>query len=219
MFTGLIETTGIISNISQKGDVVQMEISAPLIAGELKPGDSVAVSGVCLTVVKNDGDRFVVEMMRETVSVTKFRDLKKGSKVNLERALRMDSRLDGHMVAGHVDGTAVVSEIDIYGRTRKYIFNAGKELIAEMIPKGSVAVDGVSLTLIDAWNISFSVGIIPTTLADTTIADLKKGDIVNIETDMVGKYVMKLLNANAEKNELDENNSLTWDKLAQYGWY
>lgn len=219
MFTGLIETTGIIDNISQRDEVVQLEISAPLIAGELKLGESVAVSGACLTVTKKDEVRFAVEMMQETVATTKFHSLKTGSKVNLERALRMDSRLDGHMVAGHVDGTAEVSGTEIYGRTRKYIFSAGEELLCGMIPKGSVAIDGVSLTLIEAGNGSFSVGIIPTTLTDTTIADLKKGDIVNIETDMIGKYIMKLLSAGSEEKESGDKSLLTWDKLAGYGWY
>lgn len=221
MFTGLIETVGTISGISRLEEVVLLEISAAGIAGYLKPGDSVAVSGACLTVVKRCGGGFTVDMMSETVRATKFSHLKIGSRVNLERALSLDSRLDGHLVAGHVDGVAEVAEIEVYGRTRKYIFTAGEEILRGIIAKGSVAVDGVSLTVIDAGKTGFSVGIIPTTLADTTISDLKRGDCVNIETDMIGKYVMKFLGPglSSEKEAGDgTQRSLSWDKLAKYGW-
>lgn len=220
MFTGLVETIGVVSNISRLDEVIQLEISAPKISGELKLGDSVSVSGACLTVIKNGADRFTVEMMEETARVTKFSSIRTGSRVNLERALRIDSRLDGHLVAGHVDGTAEVMDIEIYGRTRKYIFTAAEELLRGMLPKGSVAIDGVSLTLIEAGGRSFSVGIIPTTISDTTIADLKKGDVVNIETDVIGKYVLKLLDPEfrGKAPEQEMKDSLTWDKLAEYGW-
>lgn len=219
MFTGLVETTGVIGNISRQGEVVMLEISAPKIAGDLKLGDSVSISGACLTVTKIDGCSFTVEMMEETVRATKFAALRTGAKVNLERALCLGSRLDGHLVAGHVDGVAEVAEIENYGRTRKYLFSADGALLRGMIPKGSVAVDGISLTLIDAGETAFSVGIIPTTLADTTIANLKKGDIVNIETDMIGKFVLKLLNSSLPGAEsAREESSLTWEKLAELGW-
>lgn len=220
MFTGLVETIGVISNISRLDEVIQLEISAPQISGELKHGDSVSVSGACLTVIKNAADRFTVEMMEETARVTKFSGIRTGSRVNLERALRFDSRLDGHLVAGHVDGIAEVLDIEIYGRTRKYIFTAGEVLLRGMLPKGSVAIDGVSLTLIEAGARSFSVGIIPTTVSDTTIADLKRGDAVNIETDVIGKYVLKLLDPEfrGKEPEQEMKDSLTWDKLAEYGW-
>lgn len=220
MFTGLIETIGMISGISQRDDVVRLRVSAPAIAGELKTGDSVSVSGACLTVVEQGDTSFCVEMMEETLRATKFHNLRIGDKVNLERALRLNSRLDGHLVAGHVDGTAEVAEIEVYGGTRKYIFTAGRGLLTAMIPKGSAAIDGVSLTLIDVGEDSFSVGIIPTTFSDTTIADFKKGDIVNIETDMIGKFVLKLLSAGTAEEERagGANDSLTWDKLAEYGW-
>lgn len=220
MFTGLVEAIGVVSNISRLDEVIQLEISAPKISGELKYGDSVSVSGACLTVIKNGSDRFTVEMMQETARVTKFSGIRTGSRLNLERALRLDSRLDGHLVAGHVDGIAEVLDIEIYGRTRKYIFTAGEALLRGMLPKGSVAVDGVSLTLIEAGGSSFSVGIIPTTVSDTTIADLQRGDAVNIETDVIGKYVLKLLDPEfrSKAPEQEMKDSLTWDKLAEYGW-
>lgn len=220
MFTGLIETIGTIANISRRDEIVLLEIDAPAIAGELRLGDSVDVSGACLTVVKKDSARFSVEMMQETVNVTKFRDLKVGARVNLERALRVDSRLDGHLVAGHVDSMAEVLAIEDYGKTRKYFFSADKVLACAMIAKGSVAIDGVSLTIIDVTDNSFSVGIIPSTLSGTTISELKKGDFVNIETDMIGKYIAKMLSSGAQSGKTGDGveNSLTWDKLAQYGW-
>lgn len=220
MFTGLIETIGTITNISRQSEVVLLEIEAPQIAVELKPGDSVAVSGACLTVVKRGAASFTAEMMQETVKVTKFSVIKAGARVNLERAMRADSRFDGHFVAGHVDGRAEVTEIENYGRTRKYLFSADRALTAAMIPKGSVAIDGVSLTLIDVTAEGFSVGIIPTTLTDSTISDLKKGDVVNIETDMIGKYIIKLLSTGMAGADTggSANKTLTWDNLAAFGW-
>lgn len=219
MFTGLIETLGIIRNIQAMGDVEQIEVSAPAIASALKFGDSVAVSGACLTVVKNDASAFCVEMMQETRARTSLKNLKPGSKVNLERALRVDSRLDGHLVAGHVDGIATLEEIVLYDRTRKYVFSADASLMIGMVPKGSVAIDGVSLTLIDADEKYFSVGIIPTTLSETTLTDLKTGDVVNIETDMIGKYVHRLMVFGKNPETAEEmKDPITWDKLSQYGW-
>lgn len=220
MFTGLIETIGVITGVSRQGEVVLLEISAPDIAGGLKLGDSVAVSGACLTVVSRNDTSFTAEMMQETMRVTKFNGMRTGSRVNLERAMRADARFDGHFVAGHVDGTASVAGIEDYGRTRKYTFSAGKELTAVMIEKGSVAIDGVSLTLTDVGEDSFSVGIIPATLSDSTISDLKKGEAVNIETDMIGKYIIKLLsNGTAGKEQTGgAKKTLTWDKLAECGW-
>lgn len=220
MFTGLIETIGVITGVSRQGEVVLLDISAPDISGELKRGDSVAVSGACLTVVSKNSASFTAEMMQETVRVTKFNGIKAGTRVNLERAMRADSRFDGHFVAGHVDGTARVAEIEDYGRTRKYTFSAGRELTSVMIEKGSVAIDGVSLTLTDVGEESFSVGIIPTTLSDSTVSDLKKGDTVNIETDMIGKYIIKLLSTGTAGKEQagGAKNTLTWDKLAECGW-
>lgn len=220
MFTGLIETMGVITGISSQAEVVLLEVNAPLIAGELKQGDSVSVSGACLTVVKQDIVSFTAEMMRETVQVTKFSGMRTGTRVNLERAMRADSRFDGHFVAGHVDGTARVEAIEDYTRTRKYIFSADSGLTAVMIAKGSVAIDGISLTLIDVADGGFSVGIIPTTLSASTISELKKGYIVNIETDMIGKYIIKLLSTGmAGKGQGGgAKNTLTWDKLAEYGW-
>ncbi len=220
MFTGLIETIGTVIAVQPRGDVWQLDITAHNIAPELHLGDSVAISGACNTVVRFDTQSFSVEMMEETRKRTKLGSLRSGSHVNLERAMRLDSRLDGHLVAGHVDGLAEVINIEIKPETRKYFFSAAPEILCGIVPKGSIAIDGVSLTVIHVDEQSFSVGVIPTTLADTTITELKIGDPVNIETDLVGKYIMKFLEArfSGKDDAGGVKNSLTWDKLVQYGW-
>ncbi|MCE5201167.1 MAG: riboflavin synthase [Synergistaceae bacterium] len=220
MFTGLIETVGTIAAVQQKGDVWQLDISAPEIAAELHLGDSVSVSGACNTVVRYDAQGFSVEMMEETRNRTKLGRLKRGSHVNLERAMRFDSRLGGHLVAGHVDGTAQIVRIEAEQNTRKYFFAASPEILSGIVPKGSVAIDGISLTVIHVDESTFSAGIIPTTLTNTTLPELKTGDDVNIETDMIGKFVKSFLDARFSDKDgnAEVKNSLTWDKLVQYGW-
>ena len=146
MFTGLIETVGTLSAIHPKDDVWKLDIVAPKIAGELRIGDSVSISGACSTVVRSDSRSFSVEIMEETRIRTKLGSLRSGSRVNLERAMRLDSRLDGHIVSGHIDGLAYVSKIEISPKTRKYYFEAPPELSDR---RGSVAIDGISLTVID----------------------------------------------------------------------
>ena len=220
MFTGLIETIGIISAIHPRGDVWQIDIEAPKIAGELRLGDSVSVSGACSTVVRSDNRSFSIEIMEETRKKTKLGNLKSGSAVNLERAMRVDSRLDGHIVSGHIDGLARVEKIETYPETRKYYFSAGQDLISGIVSKGSVAIDGISLTVIDVTTDTFSVGIIPTTISETTLSELREGDAVNIETDILGKYITKFLNTRFSDadNGGEMKSSLTWDKLVKYGW-
>ncbi len=220
MFTGLIETVGSILAIAPLGDVTELTIYAPAVAPELRLGDSISVSGACQTVTFIDASSFKVQMMPETLKRTKLGTLRLGSRVNLERAMRLAARVDGHLVAGHVDGTAHVSKVETLGQTKKIYFTAGAELVGGIIEKGSVAIDGVSLTVIDAEPEFFSVGVIPTTLADTTLASLRVGDAVDIETDMIGKYVKKILEAAlGEKNENKKmKNPITWEKLSEYGW-
>ncbi|MGI6443328.1 MAG: riboflavin synthase [Synergistaceae bacterium] len=220
MFTGIIETVGIVNLTQQKNDVLLLGISAPKISNELKRGDSVSIDGACSTVVNKDITSFYVEIMKETLIRTNFGELTHGSRVNLERAMRLNMRLDGHFVSGHVDGTAKVSKIESYGKTKKYTFTVSeKKMLEEIIPKGSIAINGISLTVIEIENNNFTVGLIPTTLTDTTFLSLKNGDTVNIETDMLGKYVLRYLKMKkSDKNEMSENDSLTWDELENYGW-
>ena len=220
MFTGLIETIGKVAAIHPRGDVWQLDIEAPKIAGELRLGDSVSVSGACSTVVRSDSRSFSIEIMEETRMKTKLGNLKSGSAVNLERAMRVDSRLDGHIVSGHIDGLAEVHKIEMFPETRKYYFNAPQDILSGIVPKGSVAIDGISLTVIDVTQSTFSVGIIPTTISETTLSELKEGDAVNIETDMLGKYITKFLETRFSNSDMggEMKNSLTWDKLVKYGW-
>ncbi|MCL2009560.1 MAG: riboflavin synthase [Synergistaceae bacterium] len=193
MFTGLVEAVGTVRDFSKTESVFRLSVECPAIAPELKFGQSVAVCGACLTVVSAGGGVFAVEMMPETYARTRFSGLTRGSRVNLERAMRLDGRLEGHLVLGHVDGTAALEKLKGPPDTKTAWFRAPESLTRHIVGKGSIAVDGVSLTVIDAEKDSFSVGLIPVTLENSTLGLLKPGDAVNIETDIVGKYVERLL--------------------------
>lgn len=193
MFTGLVETMGRVRAFARRGAVYTLSLESHL-TPELTLGQSVSVSGACLSVTALNGDAFEVEMMPETAERTWFKGgLRPGTNVNLERALRLGDRLDGHLVLGHVDGTAVLRELSGSGETRVAMFSATAELLRGVVPKGSVALDGVSLTVIEALETEFSVGLIPTTLKSCTLGDLRAGRVVNLETDVLGKYVERLL--------------------------
>jgi riboflavin synthase len=155
--------------------------------------------------------------MGETVAVTKLGMLKPPDKVNLERALKVGDRLGGHIVLGHVEGIGVVSEISKKTQTSTVRINADASIMHYIVPKGSIAVDGVSLTVIDVTETDFTVGIIPSTLKLTTLGDLKAGELVNLETDIIGKYIERFLKCSSS-NEKDRSSNLTWEKLAKYGW-
>ena len=193
MFTGLVEAVGVVRAFRRAGEVSLLSIECPALASELVLGQSVAVSGACLSVVALHGDVFDVEMMPETAERTWFADLRPGTLVNLERAMALGDRLDGHLVLGHVDGTAVLKRLSGTGRTRVACFGAGPPLLRGIVPKGSVAIDGVSLTVIGVSASDFSVGLIPTTLESCTLGRMAVGTVVNLETDILGKYVERLL--------------------------
>ncbi len=208
MFTGLIETIGTVRNFHQTGTFYTLSIDSSF-TNELVIGQSVCVSGACLTVTRKSGSIFDVEMMRETFIRTWFgKSLRSGTKVNLERAMRLTDRLDGHLVLGHVDGIAVLKEIS--GReTKEAVFvPEDKSLLRGIVEKGSVCIDGVSLTVIDAGSSSFSVGLIPATLEATTLGGLKSGSMINLETDILGKYVARLTMNQSDKNRGDYLTSL-----------
>ncbi|MDR1649394.1 MAG: riboflavin synthase [Synergistaceae bacterium] len=194
MFTGLVEALGTVRDIRKTGQVFRLSIDCPEIAPELVYGQSVAVSGACLTVVALHGDVFDVEMMPETAGRTRFSSLTRGSRVNLERAMKLGGRLDGHLVLGHIDGTATLEKLTGSDRTKTAWFRAGQDVARYIVEKGSVAIDGVSLTVIDvSADAIFSVGLIPATLENCTLGRIEPGDKVNIETDVIGKYVERLL--------------------------
>ncbi len=200
MFTGLIEETGVVANLTKTAEGAMLTITSDVIAVEAAVGDSVTVNGVCSTIVKKNGNSFNVEFSNQTLSLTNLGDLKSGIVVNLERALRLSDRLDGHLVSGHIDGLARLVNISKEGFSHKYTFSAKSELLKYMIDKGSVAINGISLTICDISSESFTVNIIPHTIENTNLRDLRAGASVNIEVDMVGKYIEKFLLTNDNKS-------------------
>lgn len=195
MFTGLVEGRGVVTQLVSEGEAVRLEIepAAGLMGEPVTIGESVALSGCCLTVVHIESGRWTFEAGEETLTKTNLGDLQVGASVNLERALPVTGRLGGHFVQGHVDGTGTVLEILRDGEWVTMWFRVAPALSRLMVPKGSVAVDGISLTLVDVEADSFSVALIPHTLDVTTLGSRQVGDRVNIETDILGKYVATLL--------------------------
>src|SRR5438270_2546975 len=193
MFTGLVETLGTVTRQSPDGAGGRnLTLAAPF-AGDLTLGESVAINGVCLTVIEQTPDTFLVQAGPETLRRTNLGDLRDGDRVNLERSLRLGDRLGGHLVQGHVDGVGRIAAREQQGEWETIWFAVPPELAAQMVTKGSVAVDGVSLTLVDVLEDRFSVALIPHTLHATTLGFKRVGDPVNVETDLFGKYVMKYL--------------------------
>lgn len=195
MFTGIVETLGEVTAARVEGDGVRLQVRSPMIACSATMGASVAVNGVCLTVVRFDETSFDLQAGPETLRLTNLGELRPGGHVNLERPLRMGDRLGGHLVQGHVDGMAVIVSRQVQGEWETVWFRCESRLTRMMIPKGSIAVDGVSLTLVEVTADGFSVALIPHTLEVTTLGKKVSGDSVNIEVDMFGKYVLKHLEA------------------------
>lgn len=193
MFTGIIETIGTITGIRTAGAGSRMEIQAGIDLSSTKIGDSIAVNGACLTAVALSGARFSVDVSPETLTLSTLGNAKPGTRVNLERAMRLTDRLDGHLVSGHIDGQGEVKFIRNLGNILVIGFTVDKPLTRYMIRKGSVAVDGISLTINACSDDGFEVTIIPHTAAITTLGLRKPGDRVNIETDIIGKYVEKFV--------------------------
>lgn len=192
MFTGLVEALGRVERAAVEGAGRRFTLAWPGLAGPLAVGESVAVNGCCLTVVSAEGERFDVQAGPETLLRTNLGDLRVGDPVNLERALRVGDRLGGHFVQGHVDATAALRERRPEGEWEFLAFGVDPEWTALMVEKGSIAVDGVSLTLVTVERDGFSVMLIPHTLGATTLGRLGVGERVNVEVDMLGKYVRKL---------------------------
>ncbi len=193
MFTGLVETLGTVTRQAPDGAGGRhLTLAAPF-ALELTLGESVAVNGACLTVIEQTPDTFLVQAGPETLLRTNLGDLRDSDRVNLERSLRLGDRLGGHIVQGHVDGIGKIAAREQQGEWETIWFAVPPELATQMVTKGSVAVDGVSLTLVDVLADRFSVALIPHTLMITTLGFKQVGDAVNVETDMFGKYVMKHL--------------------------
>ncbi len=216
MFTGLIEDCGNITSLTRTATEARLTVeTSSLSTQELKIGDSVAVNGACLTVIAKDSKTFTVDMSPETFAKTTFSNLKNNSKVNLERALRVGDRLGGHIVTGHVDVVATVRNVTREQNAVIISMEIANAYARYLVPKGSVTIDGISLTVNGVDENSFSVSIIPHTLSATTLADVQAGDRVNIETDILGKYVERLLGL---ERGAGNSSKLTSDFLAKHGF-
>lgn len=192
MFTGLVEALGTVQEVRAGATGSELTLAAPF-AGALTLGESVAVNGVCLTVVGFDAATCRFQVAPETLRVTNLGDLRRGEGVNLERSLRFGDRVGGHLVQGHVDAVGTIARIVPLGDHAEYWFTCPERLLGQMAPKGSIAVDGVSLTLVNVTDTGFSVALIPHTLAHTTLGTKREGAAVNLETDMLAKYVWKAM--------------------------
>lgn len=195
MFTGIIQTTGRINSIEKKSDdsrfvfnTGRMELT------DMAIGDSIAVNGACLTIIEKEEDSFTADLSRETLDLTTFSILEKGSRVNLEKAMMLSDRINGHMVSGHVDGVGKVINMHDEGRSISYSIEVPVELTRFISKKGSVTVDGVSLTVNDISENTFSVNIIPHTLSETIFSDYQLNTPVNIEIDLIARYLEQLIN-------------------------
>ena len=193
MFTGIVEELGTVGEVLEQPDASRVTIHGITVLEGTSPGDSIAVNGVCLTVVDLLPDGFTADVMAETLRRTSLADAAPGRPVNLERAARMDSRIGGHLVQGHVDGLATVSAIEPSENWTIMRFALPDGLARYVVEKGSIAVDGVSLTVVDVDDCSFSVSLIPTTLSETILGTRRVGDHVNIEVDAMAKYVERLI--------------------------
>ena len=214
MFTGIIEGLGTIAGVRSSGQGKRLTVQCDFELQGTRIGDSIAVNGACLTAVQLAERRFEADVSPETLARTTLGAARTGDRVNLERALRLSDRIDGHLVAGHVDGTGVIASRQPTGNAVVVAVDVPEELTRQMILKGSVAVDGVSLTIntLDAGR--FAVAVIPHTSVLTTIGFKPAGERVNIETDMIGKYVEKFLSARAEARPA----GVTLDLLARTGY-
>ena len=193
MFTGLVEELGSVQAVKRVGPGIRLVVAAPVVSKDASIGDSIAVSGCCLTVVKRDKDQLTFEAGEETLERTNFGRLERGSRVNLERSLQLGARLGGHYVTGHVDATGTVIKRRDDGKWSSLTVRVHPKVARQMASKGSVAVDGVSLTLVAVESDHFSVAIIPHTMDKTTLGQIQVGDVVNIETDLLAKYVERQL--------------------------
>ncbi len=210
MFTGIIEETGTVEAIVRGAKSCRLTIRADKIFDDLSLGDSVAVNGVCLTADEIRKPVFVADVMAETVRRTNIDRLVPGSRVNLERAMRLGGRFGGHIVAGHIDGTGTIVSMVREDNAVWVTVTAGSEILRYIIEKGSVALDGISLTVAEVGTDRFSVSVIPHTAAETTLLSRRTGDKLNIECDMIGKYVEKFVSG--------ESRGITPELLAKYGF-
>ncbi|HZW82804.1 MAG TPA: riboflavin synthase [Candidatus Deferrimicrobium sp.] len=215
MFTGIVEELGEVQEIQLQSHSALLSIKAQRVLEDVRLGDSIAVNGVCLTVVRFSSQHFTADVMAETLHKTALAKLSRGSKVNLERALQLSTRLGGHLVSGHIDGVGKILRSYSQGIARVTEISAPPEVLTLIVPKGSVAIDGISLTVVEVTEEFFSVSLIPHTFKETTLGFKGPGDQVNLENDMIGKYVHHFLHP---KTETHKPKSLDLDFLSEHGF-
>ncbi|WP_310963316.1 riboflavin synthase [Nocardioides terrisoli] len=195
MFTGIIEELGTVDALEEQADAIRLTVRGPLVTTDAGLGDSIAVNGCCLTVAERSGETFTADVMRETLEKTSLGGLEPGSRVNLERAVTPATRLGGHIVQGHVDGTGTVRRRTPSENWTVVEITMPPGLDRYLVPKGSITVDGISLTVVETAADTFSVSLIPETLARTTLGHKEPGDVVNLEVDVIAKYVEKMVSS------------------------
>lgn len=215
MFTGIVEEVGKVREVRRGQTASFIEIQAKTVLSDVHPGDSIAVNGVCLTVTEFSADSFRADVMNETLNRSSLGSLRAGSPVNLERAMSANGRFGGHIVSGHIDGTGIITDIRRDGISVWYTIGTTAAVMRYIVEKGSVAIDGISLTVAKVTDNSFSVSIIPHTAEQTVLSYRKNGDTVNLENDIIGKYVEKLMKP---QNSPDEPKGITMDFLARNGF-
>jgi len=211
MFTGLIEDVGTVTDLTRRGNYIVMTVATKIDTGEFQLGESVACDGGCLTVVKKFDKKFVVEASQETIATTILGDYRTGSRINLERALKVGDRLGGHFVSGHVDDKGMVESLKSVGESLELAVKYTPAFDSLVVEKGSVAINGISLTINRARSGWFSVNLIPFTASETNVGQLKAGQAVNLEFDLIGKYITKF-------KGIHFSSGLTVDKLKESGW-
>ena len=214
MFTGIIEELGTIAQMDRRPDSIRLTIQAHKVLEGTQLGDSIAVNGVCLTVTDMTDSTFSADVMHETMRRSSFSTIKSGSKVNLERAMQVGGRLGGQIVSGHIDGVGHVARSTTDGIARVITISIPKDMEPFIVEKGSITIDGISLTVVSVGNSQFSVSIIPHTMANTTLMDKHPGAIVNLETDVIGKYVHSFTVGHTSQ----ASSGLTMEKLLENGF-
>ena len=200
MFTGIVEELGVVEGLEEQADAIRLTVRGPHVMTDARLGDSISVNGCCLTVAERDGETFTADVMRETLDKTSLGALEPGSKVNLERAVTATTRLGGHIVQGHVDGTGEVLSRTPSEHWEIVEVSLPGELARYLVDKGSITVDGISLTVVEVRDASFTVSLIPETLARTTLGFKQPGERVNLEVDVIAKYVERLVQHKTEEN-------------------
>jgi riboflavin synthase len=213
MFTGLVEEIGIISAVTKQSLGAVISVACTKILDDLKLGDSVAIDGACQTVTKLRKDGFEIEAAKETLDLTTFESYKSGRKVNLERAMSANGRFGGHIVSGHIDGTGKFLRKENQGLADVYYFEAPENVAKYIVYKGSICINGISLTVASLQDRVFSISVIPTTIKDTTLSELKTGDKINLESDVIAKYIEKFLCKADNKAE-----NITMNYLEEHGF-